>query len=248
MRTWVFVCCAVVGVGVGLPGCVVVAMYRTSCDTGCHWGVPSSSSVVDFLYPIGKTSPPKDTVPQLHIPVRIGLAFLPAWSNVHGLDAVHREELLERIRSHFSDRKFVSEVVVLPDHSLPGWGGFEEIKGVQRHYGIDLMALVSYDQFTHNDGHNWSDKYHTISGVYALEGDGDEVVTLVDLAVVDAASRWLMLGVDGIDVRHGKSTSRELATAAFSTATDHMIANFDAALSRSEAAMRAGKAVTGVPQ
>lgn len=239
MRTWIFVCCAVVGVG--LPGCVVIAMYRTSCDTGCHWDTPpSSSSLVNFLYPNGKTPPPKDTVPQLHIPLRIGLAFPPTWFNARGLDPAHREELLERIRSHFSDRKFVSEVVVLPDNSVMTSGGFEELKGVQRPYGMDLMALVSYDQFTH-DGHNWSVEYHTVSGAYPLKGDGDEVVTLVDLAVVDAASRRLVLRAGGVDVRHGNSRSRELATAAFSAATDYMIGNFDAALSRFEADIRNGE-------
>jgi hypothetical protein len=47
-----------------------------------------------------------------------------------------------------------------------------------------------------------------------------------------------------VDVRHGNFTSRELATAAFSAATDSVIGNFDAALSRFEADMRADKAVT----
>ena len=244
MRTWIFVCCAVVGVGVGLPGCVVLAMYRLSCDPVCNWAGSKSSSLVDFLYPNNETPPPMDTISELHIPVRIGLAFLPTSFKARGLDAVHREELLERIRSHFSERKFVSEVVVLPDHSLTATGGFEELKGVQRHYGVDLIALVSYDQFTHNHGHNWSVEYHTISGAYPLKGNGDEVVTLVDLAVVDAASRRLLLGAGGLDVHSGNSMSLVLATAAFSAATDYMIGNFDAALSRFEADMRAGKAVT----
>ena len=79
------------------------------------------------------------------------------------------------------------------------------------------------------------------SAAYPLKGDGDEVVTLVDLAVVDAASRRLMLGAGGVDVRHGDSRSRELATAAFSAATDYMIGDFDAALRRFEADIRAGK-------
>jgi rhombotail lipoprotein len=220
-------------------------MYRTSCDTGCHWGDPNSSSLVEFLYPNGKTPPPQDTLPELHIPLRVGLAYLrPTLFKSPGLDAAHREELLERIRSHLSDRKFVSEIVVLSDSYLNASRGFEGLEGAQQQYRIDLVALVSYDQFTHNDGHNWSVEYHTVSGAYPLKGDGDEVVTLVDLAVVDAASRRLVLRSGGVDVRHGNSRSRELATAAFSAATDYMIGNLDAALSRFEADMRAGKAAT----
>ena len=238
MRTWIFMCCVVAGVG--LPGCSLLGLYvyALRCNaTDCRYLVaPSPSSLVEFLYPNGKTPPPEDTLPELHIPLRVGLAYLhPTLFKSPGLDAAHREVLLERIRSHFSNRKFVSEIVVLPDYALNASNGFEGLEGVQRHYRIDLMALVSYDQFTHNDGHTWSIEYHTISGAYPLKGNGDEVVTLVDLAVVDAASRRLVLESGGVDVGHGNSMPRELATDAFSAATDYMIGNFDAALSRFEA-------------
>jgi rhombotail lipoprotein len=122
-----------------VQGREVQAVFGRGVGRWHQWGAPNSSSVVDFLYPNGKTPPPEDTVPELHIPLRVGLAFRPTWFNAAGLDTAHREELLERIRSHFSDRKFVSEIVALPDSSVSAAiDGFERLKGVQRHYGIDI--------------------------------------------------------------------------------------------------------------
>jgi rhombotail lipoprotein len=89
----------------------------------------------------------------------------------------------------FSSRKFVAEIVIIPDYYLRGQNGFEGLEGVQRLYGVDLMALVSYDQVVHTDENIWSLGYLTIVGAYVLKGSRHDVSTLVDLAVVDPVSR-----------------------------------------------------------
>ena len=184
------------------------------------------------------------------LPLRIGLAFLPSQSPGDAdLDDPHKEQILERIRARFADRKFVGEIVVIPDYYLKSSRGFEGLQGVQRLYNIDLMALVSYDQVTHRDDTNWSLSYLTIVGAFLIPATNHDVVTMMDLAVVDPATRSLVLRAGGTDATHGHSTlveeprsARVSAADGFDRAGSQMIGNFDAALNSFEASVRAGHA------
>ena len=255
MRFWKLFC--IVVTTQSLCGCAW--LERLACEPHCHTATRNSSSVVDFLYPqaSGAALPRQDAVPELHVPLRVGLAFLPPRSAENGrpgqaaraLDAAHQDQLLERIRQHFSERHFVSEIVIIPEYYLAQRRGFEGLEGVQRLYGVDLMALVSYDQAVHGDQNSWSLGYLTIVGAFVLKGDRHDISTLVDLAVVDPARRSLVLRAGGVDLRHGNSTlidadreTRDAGVQGFSAATDQMIEHFDAALTHFEADVRAGKA------
>jgi rhombotail lipoprotein len=231
---------------VGLTGCADLG-----CFSACQRHTQNSTSLVDFLYPNGTAPPPQDAQPQLHLPLRVGLAFLPSKGaeGMSGLDAAHKEALLQEIRERFISRKFVAEIVVIPDYYLQGKRGFEGLEGVQRLYGIDLMALVSYDQVAHEDDNNWSLGYVTIVGAYILKGTRHYVSTLVDLAVVDPATHSLVLRAGGFDTRHGTVAwvnehrrLREDATDGFTAATRQMIEHFDGALTKFESDVRDGKA------
>ena len=233
-------------VAASLAGCA--ALGAPFCAPYCNSSRHSSSSLVEFLYPNGQVPPADNSMPELHVPLRVGLAFLPG-QGAAGPDAAQREELLERIRRHFSDRKFVSEIVVIPDYYLTSQRGFAGLEAVQRLYSIDLMALVSYDQVMHTDENGWSLGYLTIVGAYVLKGNRYDVSTLVDLAVVDPATRSLVLRAGGIDTRHGNTTlidqpreAREAGNSGFSAASDQMVEHFDAALNTFEAEVRAGRA------
>ena len=243
------VLCAIV-LAMSVSGCDL--LQRVVCEPRCHSDTRNSSSVVDFLYSDGSVSrgpPPRNVVPELRLPLRVGLAFLPPRNGRFALDASQQEQLLERIRQHFGDRRFISEIVIVPDYYLANRHGFEGLQGVQRLYGVDLMAIVSYDQAIHEDNNQWSLGYLTIVGAYVLKGDRHDVSTLVDLAVVDPVSRSLVLRAGGVDVRHGNSTmidadrsTRDAGVQGFSAATDQMIDHFDVALTRFESDVRAGHA------
>jgi len=240
--------------------CVSVIVLLSGCanlgcwpDCGSH--TRNSSSLVDFLYPHGTAPPRNDSIPQLRIPLRVGLAFLPSTENAAtgGLNAAHQEELLQRIKARFSSRPFVAEIVMIPeparDYYLRGRGGFQGLEGVQLLYGVDVMALVSYDQVVHTDENNWSLGYLTIVGAYVLKGSRHDVSTLVDLAVVDPVSRSLVLRAGGTSTGHGNTTlidadrkTRGAAAEGYDAATDQMIEHFDTALTKFEADVRSGKA------
>jgi rhombotail lipoprotein len=228
-----------------LSGCA-----NMSCLSACNRHAHNSTSLVEFLYPNG-SPPPQNSQPQLHLPLRVGLTFLPSNGNeaLTGLDAAHKEALLQEIRQRFLSRKFVAEIVVIPDYYLQGKRGFEGLEAVQRLYGADLMALVSYDQVTHEDDNNWSLGYVTIVGAYFLKGTRHDVSTLVDLAVVDPATHQLVLRAGGVNSSHGNVTLvkedrrlREASAEGYDAATAQMIDHFDSALTAFEGEVREGKA------
>jgi rhombotail lipoprotein len=236
---------------ISLLGSGCAWMDHAFCASSCHTQDHNASSLVSFLYPDGKIPPQSDAIPELHVPLRVGLAFLPSqgYGSDAKLDAAHKEQLLERIRQRFADRKFVSEIVVIPDYYLTTNKGFSGLEGVQRLYNIDLMALVSYDQVSNVDDNNLSLGYITIVGAYVLKGTRHDVTTLVDLAVVSPATRSLVLRAGGTDTRHGNTTlvdadreKRVAGSASFDGATDQMIEHFDTALTKFEADVREGKA------
>ncbi len=230
-----------------LAGCADLA----PCVPICHSETHNSSSLVQFLYPRGAEPSPVDQVPELRLPLRIGLAFLPSSvsSRPAAITAAQREALLTRIRDHFNRRRFVSQIVVIPDYYLTGARGFDGLQGVQRLYDVDLVALVSYDQVTHADINGWSIAYWTIAGAYVVKGNRYDLTTLIDLAVVDPGTRSLVLRAGGTDTRHGNATliaeARELRTSsadAFASATNQTIEHFDTALDQFESQVRAGTA------
>jgi rhombotail lipoprotein len=234
-----------------LQGCA--AFDHFFCEPNCHSEAHNSSSLVNYLYPDAKTPPREDTIPELHVPLRVGLAFLPSQnsgaSGINGLDAAHREELMGRIRQRFADRKFIAEITEIPDYYLKTNRGFEGLQGVQRLYNVDVMALVSYDQVAHLDDNDWSLGYLTIVGAYVLKGSRHDVSTLVDLAVIEPTTRSLILRAGGTDTRHGNTTlieqqreSRTTSVESFAAATNQMVENFDVALKKFETDVRENRA------
>jgi rhombotail lipoprotein len=240
---------ALLAMTMSVAGCDLLT--QGMCAPNCHSQTQKSSSLVTFLYPDGKLLPPSNSIPELKVPLRIGLAFLPSQAayGAAPLDAAQRENLLQQIQARFAARKFVSEIVIIPDYYLANARGFAGLEGVQRLYNIDLMALVSYDQVTHGDDNKLSLGYLTIVGAYVLRGSSHDTATLVDLAVIDPATRSLVLRAGGTDTRHGNSTlidvnrdTRQDSASSFQAATARMIDNFDIALTSFESDVHAGKA------
>jgi rhombotail lipoprotein len=234
---------------ISLSGCALLDP-QGNCGFRCAKHTGNSSSLVEFLYPEG-VPPPADTVPELRIPLRVGLAILPPKQNntVTALDAQQRLDLLERIRERFRSRQFVGDISVIPDYYLTTARGFAGLAGIQRLQNFDVIALVSYDQVTRENDNKLSLGYLTIVGAYILPGTSRDTTTLMDLAVVDPATRSLVLRAGGTASAHGVSTlvdvnrdARKASVSGFDAATAQLIENFDVALTGFEKDVRAGKA------
>ena len=229
---------------------VLLAMLFFTCTTACSsfWsggyetrrGV--SSSLVDYLYPNGQEPPkPEDSIPQLHVPLRVGLAFVPsAYGNdAPGLSEADKNTLLEKVRSAFIDQDFITDIVVIPDTYLRNSNGFTGLEQVSRLYQVPVIALVSYDQVATSSDTNASFLYWTIVGAYTIEGTRNEVRTFVDTAIFDIASKRLLFRAPGIHVDADTSTLVKAGDAvlaarrnSFALAMDDMNKNLLAELER----------------
>ena len=240
---------ALLAVSSSLAGCMTVD--GSQCLLYCRTQHRSSSSLVEYLYPEGQIPPSQNSIPQLRLPLRIGLGFLPRSVSDTGstLDAAQREQLLERIRTHFQARPFIADITLVPDYYLSQTRGFASLESVQRLYGFDLLALVSYDQVDHQEDSRWSLGYLTIVGAYVLPGTRQDISSLIDLAVVDPSTRSLVLRAGGADTRSRQSTlidagrnARIEGNRSFVAATDQTIEHLDTALTTFEQQVRTGKA------
>lgn len=196
-----------------------------------------SSSLVDFLYPRGEKPPEQDqAIPRLQLPLRVGLAFVPG--NLHkGLSEGRKVELLNRVKQAFEQREFIAKIEVVPESYLRNGRGFDTVDQVARLYGLDVMALVSYDQVVYSEDTTASLLYWTIVGAYVIKGSSNDVDTFVDTAVFDVASRKLLFRAPGTDHLEGKSTLvgsveavRKGQEAGFANAMADMTRNLEQAL------------------
>ena len=228
--------------------------------SGCQWlwhesagrSRQNSSALVDFLYADGHV-PANDAAVELQLPIRVGLSFLPAADgrSVGAPAAVDRDKVLNAIREKFRSLPYVTEIVIVPNYYLhAGSGdGLTQVEQLSRLYKLDLFALVSYDQMVDSSENRNSLAYLTIVGAYFVRGNRHETHTLLDLAVIDPASRSLVLRAGGTSSLGGNTTAvdaqrHENAQRArgFELATSSLADNFQRELTDFESRVRAGTA------
>jgi len=210
------------------------------------------SSVVDYLYPRQADRIVEPSVPVLHIPVTVGIAFVPEessrsrgvnfWTGVGSsgggaLTEANKMALLETVADHFRAQKFVSDIEVIPSAYLTTAGSFSNLDQIRTMYGIDVIALVSYDQVQFTDEGLLSLTYWTLAGAYVISGEKNDTSTMLDTAVYDIPSRRMLFRAPGTSNVKGSATpvnlSEELrqdSMKSFEDATENMIANLDVQL------------------
>ena len=196
-------------------------MSRTSlliglviCLSGCSWMLGGetrtgeSSSLVDYLYPNGEIPPAiSDEVPYLELPIRVGIAFVPGQKTTGGaLSEATKMSLLDDVRGEFIDRDYIGHIEVIPETYLRSSRGVAGMQQVARLYGVDAMALVSYDQIAVSEENPSSFLYWTIVGSYVVKGTSNEVQTFVDTAVFDVKTAKLLFRAPGVDSMSDRST------------------------------------------
>lgn len=217
----------------------------------------ASSSVVEFLYPDGAVPPkPTGTLPVLPQPLTVGLAFVPGRGGEMGpLSEPQRLQLLENVRAKFAGETYVTDIVLVPESYLRGADGFTALERAARMYGLDVMALVSYDQLSTSSDKSSSFWYWTIVGAYLVEGTRNEVQTLVDTAVFDIPSRTLLFRAAGTDRAQKDATMvgspqqmRQAQVASFERAMQQMTTNLQTELDAFKVRVKEGKAPVSVAQ
>lgn len=212
----------------------------------------TSSSLVDFLYP-GNEVPTieQDQTPHLKLPLRVGLAFVPAkYSNRDTLPENKKTQLLEQVKSEFSHLPYVNEITVIPEAYMRSRKGFDGLEQLSRLYSLDVIALVSFDQVAISSGRKSALLYWTIVGSYVVKGSQNSVNTFVDTAVIDMKTRKLLLRAPGVSELAKNSTlveldkvSREIKEEGFEMAMVDMSQNLTQELQAFEERIKQDKSV-----
>ena len=200
-----------------------------------------ASSVVEYLYPEKEVSE-VPSVPHLSLPLRVGVAFVPesgSGNAAYRLNGKEKMDLMERISSEFRTLPFVKEIELIPTDYLTPGGSFTNLDQIRTMYGIDVIALISYDQVQHTDEGMLSLSYWTIVGAYIVKGEKNDTSTMVDAVVYDIPSRKMLFRAPGTSRIKGSSTlinlSEQLRTDSlngFHLAADDLVTNLQAELDR----------------
>lgn len=232
---------------------VVLAVLLIIAFTGCSMPSRSShksSSIVQFLYPEDDRPLVEAQIPTLRLPLRVGVAFAPS-PNFHrgGFNQdspeARKQTLLDEVAEQFRSLPFVDSIEVVPSSYLRQGGGFENLDQIKSLLGVDVIALIAYDQAQASIDDEASIIYWTIIGSYIFPTRKNETHTLMEAVVYDIGSRSLLFrapGVSSIQDRNTLVGSRdELRTDSangFVTASQDLSANLQQQLTEFKVRLR----------
>ena len=200
-----------------------------------------ATSVMQYLHP-GRTDRTESPgTARLHLPLRVGIAFVPDGTNhvQRGDDAradrlpeTFKTDLAREVARHFQGLSYVRAIEVIPTAYLQPGGGFDNLGQVARLFDVDVVALLSFDQVQSRDAGMLSLTYWTLVGAYVVPAENNATTTLLDAAVFDVASRRMLFRAPGVSQVAGRSTPvnvgealREDAQRGFQLAATHLVAN-----------------------
>jgi rhombotail lipoprotein len=163
------------------------------------------------------------------------------------LTDVQQEQLLGRVVRAFERYPFVGQMKPVPTSYLRAGGGFGDLERVAQLFGLDVLALLSYDQVQFTEKTRSSIWYWTLVGAYLAQGDQYDVHTLLEATVVDVRSRRLLFRAAGTSVMQGGATVSNVAEttraargAGFDRATEQLIVQLQGTLEAFRTRARAG--------
>lgn len=187
---------------------------------GCAGKRHYSSNLMAYLYPDSRPEV-APSLPVLDLPLTVGIAFVPnqetrsslnfwSWNRTLPktvpISEKEKTELLSGVADEFRDRDFIERLEVIPSSYLTAYGGFDNLEQIRSLYGLDVIALVSYDQVQNIDENYMSLSYWTIIGAYMVRGEKNSTNTLIDAAVFHIPSKNLLFRAPGTSFIKGQAT------------------------------------------
>ena len=194
---------------------VALALAACTLLAGCevfrgHTSQRQSSSVVNYLYPNQAGHVETPAIPVLSLPLKVGVAFVPedAGRNQYAvasgpLSENQKVALINDVSASFKQFPFVKSIEVIPSAYLTPKGSFANLEQVRSMFGVDVVALLSYDQVQFTDEGLLSLTYWTLVGAYIMQGEKNDTQTMLDAAVYDIKSHKLLFRAPGVSrVKH----------------------------------------------
>ncbi|MGA7595471.1 MAG: rhombotarget lipoprotein [Gallionella sp.] len=192
---------------------------------GCATGTTkNATSVVDYLFPNTKDPVVTPGIPVLKLPLHVGIAFVPADSSYRGhsrqstgmfpsytdgspaLTEERKMGLMKAVADRFREYPFVKDIEIIPSAYLTPGGSFANLDQIRTMYGVDVIALLSYDQVQFTDEGMASLTYWTIVGAYVIPGEKNDTQTMLDAVVYDIPSRKMLFRAPGLSRIKGSAT------------------------------------------
>src|SRR6185312_10454236 len=179
----------------------------------------------------------------------VGVAFVPEHNNRPGGMFVSPESerftekqkmaLMKQVSDDFKKYPFVQSIQVIPSTYLTPQGGFDNLDQLRQMFGVDVVALLSYDQVQFTDEGLFSFAYVTVVGAWVVEGERNDTKTMMDTVVYDIASRKLLFRAPGISQVKASATPinlseelRDNSEEGFQRASTNMVANLQEQLAQ----------------
>ncbi len=231
---------------------LLLAISFGGCATG---STKHTTSAVDFLYPDTKDPIVTPSVPVLTLPLRLGIAFVPGEGggnygsrlfNKGGgsptdfvLPEKNKQALMQEVANHFKQYSFIKDIQLIPSADLTSGGSFSNLDRIRAVYGVDVIALLSYDQAQFTDEGAASITYWTLIGAYVIPGEKNDTHTMLDAVIYDIKSRKMLFRAPGTSHTKSNATpvniTEQLRTDSekgFDNAAKDMIINLDEQLAR----------------
>jgi rhombotail lipoprotein len=198
-----------------LPLAGLLALALTGCMSIYNRRHHEASSVVQFLYPDKNQPFIQPQIPTLRLPLRVGVAFIPAGlgdgrGGFRQIQANFTEqqktELLRKVAGQFEALPFVQSIEIVPTTYLRPGGGFDNLDQLRAMMGIDVVALIAYDQAQNSSDTEASLAYWTIVGAYIVPAQRNSTHTLMEAVVYDIPSRSLLFRAPGTSTIQNHST------------------------------------------
>ena len=198
-----------------LAGCVpLLALLAIGCATAPR---RRATSVVDYLFPDRSDVRVEPSVPVLSLPLKVGIAFVPpsgrseSAANLDNIPEADRLRLLRDVSAGFKALPFVKSIDIIPSSYMASRGGFANLDQIQSMFGVDVIALVSYDQIQFTDQSRLSLTYWTVVGAYLVNAEKNDTRTLMDAVVYDIKSRKMLFRAPGVSSVKGTAAPVNVA-------------------------------------
>ncbi|MGB9094240.1 MAG: rhombotarget lipoprotein [Gallionella sp.] len=204
---------------------IAFSIFTLALAGGCATGTTkNATSVVDYLFPNTRDPVVTPGIPVLKLPLHVGIAFVPADSSYRGhsrqstgmfprymdgspaLTEERKMGLMKAVADRFREYPFVKDIEIIPSAYLTPGGSFANLDQIRTMYGVDVIALLSYDQVQFTDEGMASLTYWTIVGAYVIPGEKNDTQTMLDAVVYDIPSRKMLFRAPGLSRIKGSAT------------------------------------------
>jgi rhombotail lipoprotein len=232
----------------------LISLFLVIFISGCASdSTRHATSVVNFLYPNTKDPIVTPGIPVLNLPLRVGIAFVPGEGGGNfGKDFIRgsiqnhfvlsediKTSLMKEVAEHFKSYTFVKDIQLIPSADFAHGGSFANLDRIRSVYGVDVIALLSYDQAQFTDEGVASITYWTLIGAYVIPGEKNDTHTMLDAVIYDIKSRKMLFRAPGTSHTKSNATPVNIAEQlradsgqGFDKAAKDMIINLDEQLAR----------------